>query len=64
MPLSPDRKYTKIKDRTDEELQIGIADAIAKFGREEFYLMLAGIDSYFEQRRRKEEAASAAENNR
>lgn len=56
MPLDPDRKFTKMVDRTDKELEITINDAIAGYGREPFYLMLAGIDAYFEKRRRKEAA--------
>lgn len=51
-------RFTKMRDRNDQELIDGIERAKEECSRAglDFYTLLAGVDSYFEQRRRKDEA--------
>lgn len=64
MPINPDRKFTRINERTPAELEVMIDDAITHFGRENFFILLGGIDAYLEKRRRKLEAEALAENSK
>lgn len=45
----------RISAHSAEELDAAIELAARKFGEEDFYLMLHGIDAYMERRRRRED---------
>lgn len=53
-------RFTKMKDRDDQELRATIEVAInecnliSPSGKLDFWKVCAGVDAYFEQRRRKE----------
>jgi hypothetical protein len=49
-------RFKKIWQRTDQQLEINIQSAVddcKQFGLD-FYIILTGIDAYFEKRKRKE----------
>jgi hypothetical protein len=54
--------FTKMRDRTDQELKATISaaldecDRIPNMGDDFFWKICSGIDAYFEQRRRKDKA--------
>lgn len=54
--VSPELRFKKMRDRTDDELKITIGFALAECKKAEldFWRICAGVDAYFEQRRRKE----------
>lgn len=59
-------RYTKMRDRTDDELKLTIETAITACsglspdlsGTDTFWRICSGVDAYFEQRRRKEKVAA------
>ncbi len=66
-------RFTKMRDRTDEELKDTLGQAFTAIGavrlssvafgsdQDLFWKICAGVDAYFEQRRRKEQASSYGE---
>lgn len=60
------KRFKRITDRTTEELRAGIEEAVSECASRglDFFKILTGIDSYFEQRRRKLEEERSQENAR
>jgi hypothetical protein len=50
-------RFTKMRDRFDDEIENNIQDAVTHCRDKglDFYVILTGIDAYFEKRKRKEE---------
>jgi hypothetical protein len=51
-------RFTKMRDRFDDEIENNIQDAVTHCRDKglDFYVILTGIDAYFEKRKRKEES--------